>query len=352
MAVSKHIIDLTRLALADRVLTYKERETIVKEALAEGIPEAEINAFMDNMLAQRLKSLTKEELKNCPACGGQIPLIADQCPYCGNKFEVSHSITDVSGKAADIIRAENQKTAKEEEAIKNCPDCGAPFPLISNICTHCGHVLHARQDSDLNIRNLIANINDSIRAISNAPKPTIFDILKFHRGTVMLFVGIVLFATAFSYPGATAGCILMVALSLGFFGVKWQMNNFSGGKGIASRDQIIERANINISEASPVTVADEYYYIALNDHNKYVRLTESVYGDNAEAKKYIAQLGGEIQKAEKNRKSNRLKLAIIVAIISAIALLPLFIQPSVQTYYQEYLDGEYSIFENVQQPNE
>jgi len=79
MAVSKKIVDLTRLALQDRVLTYTERQTIVKVALDEGISEQEINAFLDNMLAQRLKSFTKEELRNCPSCGGQIPLISDQC---------------------------------------------------------------------------------------------------------------------------------------------------------------------------------------------------------------------------------------------------------------------------------
>lgn len=348
MAVSKHIIDLTRLALVDRVLTYTERETIVKEALAEGIPEVEINAFMNNMLAQRLKTFTKEELKNCPACGGQIPLIADQCPYCGNKFETGQAVYNVSGQAADIIRAENQKTVKEEEIIKNCPDCGAPFPLISNICTHCGHVLHARQDSDLNISNLIININDSINTITNAPKPTFLDVLKYHKGTIMLFIGIVLFVSAFTFSDTTAGCLLMVALPLGFFGVKIQMNSLGGLK---TRNDLIKDINKHRTDASPVTIADEVYYTALNDHNKYVRLTKSVYGDNPEAKKFIAQLGGEIQKAEKNRKSNRLKLAIFVALLTIISLLPLFLSPSSSTKFQEYIHTHYSIFEN-NQPNE
>ena len=68
MAVSKKIIELTRLALEDRMLTFKEREVIVKNAVAEGVLETEINAFLDNMLAQRLKTFTKEELKRCPSC--------------------------------------------------------------------------------------------------------------------------------------------------------------------------------------------------------------------------------------------------------------------------------------------
>ena len=83
MAVSKKIFDLTRLALQDRVLTFKERQTIVRVALEEGVSEQEINAFLDNMLNQRLKTMAKEELCSCPGCGAQIPLISEDCMYCG-----------------------------------------------------------------------------------------------------------------------------------------------------------------------------------------------------------------------------------------------------------------------------
>lgn len=338
MSISKHIADLTRLALLDRVLTYRERETILIEARAEGIPDAETNAFLDGMLEQRLKSYSKEELKACPACGAQIPLISDQCLFCGSMLEKPAQNTaktiSVTGSAADIIRNENVKNTQAEQNIKNCPNCGAPFPLLSNICPHCQHVLHAAQDSDLNIKSLIENITKSTAAISVAPKPSFLDVLKFHRGTIMLFIGIVIFVSAFSYPGATAGCLLTVGIALGFFGARGELNGkkMNGDK--------LEVA------ASPVTIADEYYYTALYDHDKYVRLTQSVYGDNREAKQYLAQLGGEIRKAEQTRKSNRLKLAIFVVIMVIISLLPLFIKPSVATYYEEYLDSYYTIFEN------
>ncbi|MBR4267114.1 MAG: zinc ribbon domain-containing protein [Bacteroidales bacterium] len=349
MAVSKKIIELTKLALVDRVLTYKEREVIVKNAIAEGVSEAEINAFLDNMLTQRLKSFSKEELKSCPSCGSQIPLIADQCQFCGKILSNSgvNSLNSgvLDGKDADIIRSENLKTELEEQNIDNCPDCGAPFPLISNICSHCGHVLHARQDSDFNIKNLIDNITASIKNISNAPKPTFLDLLKFHKGTLMLFIGIVLFVSAFSYPGATGGCILVIALPLGFFGVKWKMNFDSSKVKVYKSESEVKFDDKDFEiEASPVAIADEVYYTALNDYNKYVRLTKAVYGDNPEARKFIAQLGGEIQKADSKRRSNRLKLAVFVAIIAVIVLLPLFIRPSVQTYFSDVLQSNYTIF--------
>lgn len=338
MPISKHITDLTRLALLDRVLTYRERETILIEAHAEGIPDAETNAFLDGMLAQRLKSYSKEELKACPACGAQIPLISDQCLFCGTLLEKPTQNTaktiSVTGSAADIIRSENVKNTQAEQNIKNCPTCGAPFPLLSNICPHCQHVLHAAQDSDLNIKSLIENISKSTAALSGAPKPTFLDVLKFHRSPLTFFIAFVLFVSSFSYSGTTAGCILVVTIVLLFLGI------------IMESDSCV----IFFLKETPCAIADKEYYTALNDHDKYVRLTKSVYGDNREAKQYLAQLDSEIHKAEDIRKSNRLKLTLFVAIIVIISLLPWILRPSVITYYNEYIDSNYTIFETNQQP--
>ena len=114
MAIPKKIIDLTTLALQDRVLTYKERKTIVAEALKMGVRQEEIDAYLTNALNIRLQSYTKEELGSCPGCGHGVPLIADQCPYCGTMLQRdgNHVIVppthpnsfNISGKAAKIIR--------------------------------------------------------------------------------------------------------------------------------------------------------------------------------------------------------------------------------------------------------
>ncbi|MBR2104081.1 MAG: hypothetical protein IJ933_02215, partial [Bacteroidales bacterium] len=75
------------------------------------------------------------------------------------------------------IRDENLRIAEEHRNIKQCPDCGAPYPLVSNICPHCGHVLHEQQGAEYNIRTLIDNINTSIDTLKNAPKPTFLQVL-------------------------------------------------------------------------------------------------------------------------------------------------------------------------------
>ena len=74
MAISKHIIDLVALALQDRILTYKERQTIIKEAKNTGVNVKETVAYIDEALRKRLKSFSKEELIHCPSCGALVPL--------------------------------------------------------------------------------------------------------------------------------------------------------------------------------------------------------------------------------------------------------------------------------------
>ena len=97
--------------------------------------------------------IPKEQLKHCPYCGAQIPLVSNECLFCGK------SLTNIT-KSADEV------TPNDDE-IKNCPDCGAPFPLLSNICTSCGHVLHQQRSSEINITNLLAGITECINRIKN-----------------------------------------------------------------------------------------------------------------------------------------------------------------------------------------
>ena len=63
MAISQRIIQLTRLALSDKVLTYVERQTIVDAATSEGIAAQEINDYLDAMLTEKLSQYDKTSLK-------------------------------------------------------------------------------------------------------------------------------------------------------------------------------------------------------------------------------------------------------------------------------------------------
>jgi len=330
MAISNRIAQLTALALKDKVLTFVERQTIVKAAIEEGIAEDEINSYLNKALEERMKTYSKEELTSCPCCGGQIPLISDECFYCGAKLDTTvHPAEEVkiSGEEADIIRGENKKTADEQQNPTYCPDCGMQFPLISNICPSCGHVLHAHQGSDLNIRNLIANINDSITALQNSPMPTFKEVRKYNKGVIMLFTGTILLTIAFSYPMVMGGFMIILAIFLSIKGVKGRLGKMFSGDTV-----------------SPVSAAEEAYYKALNERNMYIRLTNSIYGDNPEAKEYISKLGSEIGKAARIRRKNRSKLITLFVMIALVGVLLLAVRPSASSYYEEYLESDFTIF--------
>ncbi len=306
MAVSKRILDLIALALQDRVLTFKERQTIVQTATNEGVAEAEINAVLDNMLAQRLKNYAKEELKRCPACGAQIPLISEECLFCGERLEkreVAHNV-DVSGADADIIRSENKRTEEEEVNIKNCPDCGAPFPLMSNICTHCGHVLHARVDSEFNVKNLITSISTTTQKLIDAP-PTSFGpiLIKYVAiiAIMMTYIGLGLYGEAVdhsnTYLGALGGFLWVIALLLSPFVIVLIKSIFTDNP---DKD-------------------DTAYLSALLDYQKYTRLVEAFYGDDAEAREYLKKLDDEMRKI---KKSHRRGVLVFLGIVIVAVLLP------------------------------
>ena len=310
MALSNHIIELAALALKDKVLTFTERQTIVNAAMQEGVPAEEINAYLDRALTVRIQSLPKEELERCPGCGHGVPLISDICPYCGRKLERQtvpppHHTQAVpppyiTGPEAAIINRENQQTAAQKHNLKTCPDCGAPFPLISNICSHCGHILHEQQDSELNIKNLVSNIQGSISDLKSAPMPTLQEVLSFRMPLIMGLLAIVthILAETMEIEILTKASSLMflIGICVLFYSKK---------------------------EDSPVAKADNSFYDALHSHEMYTRTVDSLYGENEEARDLLKNYAAEIENIRKNRNSNRNKIAIgMIAIILACLLLP------------------------------
>ena len=124
--------------------------------------------------------IPKEQLRHCPYCGGQIPLVSNECLFCGK------SLVDITKKEGAIKPA-------EDEDVKNCPDCGAPFPLLSNICTSCGHVLHQQRSSEINITNLLAGITECTNRIKNLPKPTVFQTIIYWIFYIIIFFDVAIF---------------------------------------------------------------------------------------------------------------------------------------------------------------
>ncbi len=308
MAISSHIINLTALALKDRVLTYTERQTIMNAAMQEGVSAQEINAYIDRALEVRLQSYSKEELGRCPGCGHGVPLIADTCPFCGHALErqTTHQATTpnvpppyIPSAEADIIKRENQQTAAQKRNIKTCPDCGAPFPLISNICTYCGHILHEQQDSELNVQNLINNIKQNIETLQSAPSPTLKEVLIFRSPLIMCLLAAITAVMSYSIGHD----ILTKISSVMFLAAIVTIYAFK-------------------KEDSPVAKADNAYYDAIHSHEMYTRTVDSLYGDNQEASDLLKTYAADIDTIKRNRNKNRniIALGMIAVIMGCLAI--------------------------------
>ena len=326
MPISKKIILLTAEALKDRVLTFVERQTIVKAALKEGISESEVNQYIDNALQQRLKSYTKEELKQCPTCGAQIPLISNQCQFCGTMLTAGNVQTgykNISGEEMQIIRRENLKTEQERQNITKCPDCGAPFPLISNVCTHCGYILHEKADSELNAKNLIQNIQTAINKLKTAPKPTFFKVFMFRIDIILFY-----FAAAFLILDCIGGYSSYICISASLL-----LTSF-----------ILLMTN-KTKKDSPVEIADNEFYSALYSHEMYSRETDTLYGENPEAKQLLNNYAAEIAKVKKQRTTNRSILSALVLGLLAIPMVLYYFAPSTDERAQQNREKHLDIYE-------
>lgn len=306
---------LTMLALSDRVLTDLERKTIVKNALQGGIKPNEINEYIYNALQERQKSYTKVDLRDCPYCGAQIPLVSDECLYCGKPLEHIEGSTNIafniSGKEADIIRSENLRIEEERHGIKECPDCGAPFPLISNICPSCGHVLHERYENKLNIKNLLDNIMRSINRINDAPKPKVYQIIGYWLFYILLLISIFTFVAAIAF-------------------------NSEAGKALALTEIIASLIVMFMDPKgtrSPAQIADGEYYKARYAYEMYARQVETLYGDDPEARPLLKKFEAAIKRLKRERYKKRIRVTNIIGVI-ALTILGIIIYSYVQDFDQ------------------
>jgi hypothetical protein len=326
MSISKKTAGLTALALRDRILTYKERQVIVKEAVKEGSSMQEINSYLDEALTERLKSFSKEELKCCPHCGAQIPLISDVCLFCGVSLE-SHDSQEnatpsvyVSGGAAKIIHDENRRTAAaQKHDQKTCPDCGAPYPLVSNICTHCGHVFHEQKLSDLNVRQLIDNIQQSISELKSVPQPTFWKVL-WYRKPMWIFL--------------LSSLFLIITLQY-FFRVSFDNDEAFRQYGMqALKTLCISLGLLTVSVVMlrsckktdpPSKIADDKFFAALHRKEMYENQISTLYGGNSEARKLLDQYSAQTGLITRERESRQRKLMVVICFFVALNILPVVI---------------------------
>lgn len=115
---SKELEELIDAALADGVLTEKEKQILLKKAKAQGIDLDEFEMVLDARAANIQKTIrpTKEKRGNvitCPRCGAVVPAYIGKCPECGFEFEnVEANLS--SQKLAALLQKATTNTQKKE----------------------------------------------------------------------------------------------------------------------------------------------------------------------------------------------------------------------------------------------
>lgn len=117
---------LISAALADGVLTEKEKQVLFKRAETEGIDLDEFEMVLDARLVE-LEKAEKEkgeksapksskygDFRKCPVCGAMVPALAGSCPECGYEFSgVDANLS--SKKLADQLNALEKECEEEKK---------------------------------------------------------------------------------------------------------------------------------------------------------------------------------------------------------------------------------------------
>lgn len=130
---NEKIEGLISAALADGVLTEKEKQILFKRAEAEGIDLDEFEMVLDARLVELEKSSKAAAAKSapesdkfgsvrkCPACGAMLQSFQTTCSECGYEFKNVESVKSAK-KLFDLLQAVDLRKSQELAALKNMQD--------------------------------------------------------------------------------------------------------------------------------------------------------------------------------------------------------------------------------------
>lgn len=158
---------LIQAALADGVLTDKERAILLKRAKSFGIDEDEFEMVLESRLSQWKKEheAKPESTPPMPKVGKPEDLDGLITEYLADGIISSKEREVLLRKAQSLgidrdemdlyIDAQQQKADQKVEAAiskrrgKACPYCGGSIPDLTDKCPHCGESITAEASSDL-----------------------------------------------------------------------------------------------------------------------------------------------------------------------------------------------------------
>lgn len=120
--IPEELDQLIQEYLTDGVLTDKERAVILRKAEGMGLDRDELDLYLDAQV-QKIDQATdavvrRQKGKQCPYCGGSVPLLTDKCPHCGENItaEASSELQEIFDNLEDALV--NLKSGKDVHASK------------------------------------------------------------------------------------------------------------------------------------------------------------------------------------------------------------------------------------------
>lgn len=154
---------LITAALADGVLTDKEKNLLFKKAEAMGIDRDEFELVLNGRLAKRKKEMEAKSAQKKGAIPQELDDLIKEFLTDGiispKERQVLLNKAQTLGLNLDevdlYIDAQQQKADQTVATIMNqrkgntCPYCGAPIPLLADKCPSCGQFITPESSKDL-----------------------------------------------------------------------------------------------------------------------------------------------------------------------------------------------------------
>lgn len=154
---------LITAALADGVLTDKEKNLLFKKAEAMGIDRDEFELVLNGRLAKRKKEMEAKSAQKKGAIPQELDDLIKEFLTDGiispKERQVLLNKAQALGLNLDevdlYIDAQQQKADQAVATIMNqrkgntCPYCGAPIPLLADKCPSCGQFITPESSKDL-----------------------------------------------------------------------------------------------------------------------------------------------------------------------------------------------------------
>ena len=170
MLYDEKIEALISAALADGVLTEKEKQILFKKAQAQGIDLDEFEMVLDARLveiekaekekaaAAAPKSTKYGDVRKCPVCGAMVPALATSCPECGYEFsgvEASSSSQKLAQQIDEILQevAAQKKELQMSGKFSDKVEKGETWSPIEKV------LRQTEKDGDKRIEETIKNFS-------------------------------------------------------------------------------------------------------------------------------------------------------------------------------------------------